>query len=97
MPTPPSSQFNEDIDNIVQSTGPRAVKVTALLKLLEKAREQKENPPSADEDCPDPDEDCRDIRSPCCNDQLNVVFSTLPVEAKCAKCSKVHLLRDLVD
>jgi hypothetical protein len=61
------------------------------------SREQKaEDTLKEEEDCPDEDEDCREMVSPCCDDQMQIIFGSLPVKAKCQKCGEEHLLRELV-
>ena len=97
MPTiPPSSAFQEDLEELINSDTSSKGKVQELMNLLKKARKTKESPKS-DEDCPDPDEDdCRDILSPCCGAPIRTVFGTLPVDAECQECGGIHRLSQLV-
>jgi hypothetical protein len=96
MPPSPDPQLQEQLDSIVQSSGPASSKIQELLSLLLKSREEKEKALTGDEDCPDGDEDCRELLSPCCASTIELVFGSLPVQAKCVECGGVHLLRDLV-
>jgi len=47
-----------------------------------------------DEDCAE--DDCDEILSPCCQDELSVVFGTLPLKVQCKNCEKVYELNKLV-
>ena len=71
----------ENINDVIDSSDN---KLKTLLKL---AREGKDNP----------DEDCEDMTSPCCSSKLTTVFGSLPLKAKCTKCGKEYLLRELVN
>ena len=96
-PTPPSSQLEEDLDQVVRSSGPASDKIQELMQLLAKSRGQPAaSSPGTDEDCPDEDEDCRGLLSPCCGASFRIVFGSLPTKVECLTCGTGHLLRDLV-
>lgn len=90
------SNLDELAQNLVSSskmTTPTP-KLSELLGLMQKAREERLKVKTGD--CVDPEKDCADLVSPCCSAPLRRVFGTLPLRVVCSGCQKEHLLRDLI-
>lgn len=96
MPTPPPSQLQDQVENLIESDTSSQGKIGELMELLEKARKTRESP-TTDQDGPvEDDDDCRDILSPCCGAPISTIFGTLPVMARCQECGKEQRLREIV-
>ena len=96
MSAPPSSQLQDQVENLVKSDISSQGKIGELMKLLEKARKTRESPISG-QDCPEEDDDdCRDILSLCCGAPISTVFGTLPIMARCQECGREQRLREIV-
>ena len=42
-------------------------------------------------------EDCSELTSPCCEKELETVFSSLPLVVICTECKKEYVLRELLN
>jgi hypothetical protein len=84
LPKKPKEQNSESAEN---SSVDGFSKLEEFFKLVEKA--------SGKEPCLE-GEDCSELRSPCCDGELETVFSSIPLLVICSSCKKEYVLRELL-